>query len=55
MEKTITFNNWLEVSEWWSANPNARRISPEFDVETIEEYNKANHAIEFPCEMKFEI
>ena len=41
---SVTFNNWSEVNDWWAKNPTAHRVSPE---------NKANHAIEFPCEMSF--
>lgn len=50
---SVTFNNWGEVSDWWKKNPTAHRVSPEIKAESIEEYNKANHAIEFPCEMSF--
>lgn len=55
MKTTLIFNNWLEVSEWWSANPNAKRITPEIEAETIEEYNRKNHELTFPCEMIFEL
>lgn len=50
-----TFNNWAEVSDWWTANPTATRISLKIEAETIEEYNKKNHEIQFPCEMEFTI
>lgn len=50
---TVKFNNWSEVGDWWSMNPTAYRVAPEIKAESIEEYNKANHAIEFPCEMSF--
>ena len=50
---SVTFNNWGEVSERKKKNPTAHRVSPEIKAESIEEYNKANHAIEFPCEMLF--
>lgn len=50
-----TFKNWAEVSDWWTSNPTANRVSPSIEAETLEEYNQKNHAIEFPCEMEFEM
>lgn len=52
----ITFNNSLELNEWWCSNPKAIRVSPSLkDYKTLEEYNSWNHSITFPCEMEFEI
>lgn len=52
----ITFNNFLELNEWWCSNPKAIRVSPSLeDYKTLEEYNSWNHSITFPCEMEFEI
>lgn len=50
---TVSFNNWAEVNDWWTANPTARRVSPEITADSIEEYNRINHNISFPTEMGF--
>lgn len=48
-----TFNDWAEVNNWWTSNPTAVRIEPEIEAVTIDEYNKLNHELTFPCTMKF--
>lgn len=54
-EKSIKFENVVELNNWWCMNPKAVRTSPIPPNENlnIDEYNNWNHSIEFPCEMSF--
>lgn len=57
MEVTKVFNNWAEVSDWWSANPKAIRVNSECPDSpcSIETYNHWNHLTTFPTVMTFNV